>query len=85
MAFPDDPSDPVIGHSPQMQGGRWLATRLHDDVVQSMSAALMALGLARMDRPDDELLRDAEASLDRSAAAIRAIIEELGDDPLPPD
>ncbi|MFP5489796.1 MAG: histidine kinase [Acidimicrobiia bacterium] len=60
---------------------RRVATVLHDDVVQSMSTALMALGLARMDQPDEPILRDAEQALASSAAALRQLIQELGDAP----
>ena len=62
---------------------RRLATLLHDDVVQSMSTALMAIGLARMDRPDDVTLRDAEAALGSSAAALRRLIRALAEPPIP--
>ena len=60
---------------------RRIATVLHDDVVQSMSTALMALGLARMDQPEDQILTDAETALANSAAALRKLIEDLGEDP----
>ncbi len=60
---------------------RRLAGVLHDDVIQSMSTALMAIGLARMDAPDEPLLRDAEAALANSAAALRTLVRELVEPP----
>lgn len=60
---------------------RRTAIVLHDDVIQSMSTALMALGLARMDQPDEPILRDAETALASSAAALRRLIEVLGQHP----
>ncbi|MAT05122.1 MAG: hypothetical protein CL424_08775 [Acidimicrobiaceae bacterium] len=56
---------------------RRIAQALHDDVVQSMSAALMALGLARIGQPDDPTLHDAEQALSTSAKALTKLIEDL--------
>lgn len=65
------------------QDRRRIALALHDDVVQSMSVALMAIGLVRIDEPDEPLLRDVESAISRSAGAIRTIIQALGEG-LPP-
>jgi signal transduction histidine kinase len=62
---------------------RDIATVLHHDVIQSMSTALMALGLARMDQPDEPTLRDAENALASSAAALRQLIQRLVEAPEP--
>ena len=62
---------------------RRIARALHDDVVQSMSTALMAIGLARMDLPDEPALGDAERALATSAAALRELIQDLGRAPDP--
>lgn len=77
----DDPTTRVLQR--WADDRRRVATVLHDDVVQSMSTALMALGLARMDLPDEPVLQDAESALAESAAALRQLIQDLGDDPEP--
>lgn len=62
---------------------RRVATVLHDDVVQSMSTALMAVGLLRMDLPDEPAVRDAEIALANSAVALRQLLSELAEPPAP--
>ena len=84
MADLDDEAGPGSMRGAWFDDRRSIALRLHDDVVQSLSAALMAVGLVRMDHPDDELLSEAETAIDRSAAALRSIIHDLGVEPPSP-
>jgi signal transduction histidine kinase len=78
MQTPDQPSSVL---EQWVEDRRRISSVLHDDVIQTMSTALMAIGLARMDRPDDQTLRDAEGALASSASALRELIQNLVDTP----
>lgn len=78
METPDQPASHLVRWT---EDRRRIASVLHDDVIQTMSSALMAIGIARMDQPDDPNLSDAENALASSATSLRELIQDLVNEP----